>query len=212
MTLAVEFASWVLILLGSFFTIVGAFGIVRMPEIFTRMHAASVTDTLGVGFLILGMGLQAGFDLVTLKLVFLLALFFFTGPVVTHALAQACLHEGIKPLLAEDRRGMARRRPIRTTGGSYNIPHQRGAIDATCCGDDRHRPPTEPVRCRNSHQHLQFPDCERTDCARRGGCRHDRSVGRGRHVDGAVARYFASDQDHRDAAGPPQLSCPCSSR
>ena len=44
----------------------------------------------------------------TLKLVFLLALFFFTGPVVTHALAQACLHEGIKPLLAEDRRGMAR--------------------------------------------------------------------------------------------------------
>ncbi|MGA9456480.1 MAG: monovalent cation/H(+) antiporter subunit G [Pseudolabrys sp.] len=108
MTLAIEFASWVLILLGSFFTIVGAFGIVRMPEIFTRMHAASVTDTLGIGFLILGMGLQAGFDLVTLKLVFLLALFFFTGPVVTHALAQACLHEGIKPLLAEDRRGMAR--------------------------------------------------------------------------------------------------------
>ena len=44
----------------------------------------------------------------TLKLVFLLALFFFTGPVVTHALAQACLHEGIKPVLAEDRRGRDR--------------------------------------------------------------------------------------------------------
>ena len=87
---------------------VGAFGLVRMPEVFTRMHAASVTDTLGVGFLILGMGLQAGFSLVTLKLLFLLALFFFTGPVVTHALAQACLHEGIEPLLAEDRRGRDR--------------------------------------------------------------------------------------------------------
>ena len=111
MTLAVEIASWALILLGSFFTVVGAFGLVRMPEVFTRMHAASVTDTLGVGFLILGMCLQAGFGLVTLKLVFLLALFFFTGPVVTHALAQACLHEGIKPLLAEDRRGMARPKP-----------------------------------------------------------------------------------------------------
>ena len=108
MTLVIEFASWGLILLGSFFTIVGTFGLVRMPEIFTRMHAASVTDTLGVGFLIFGMGLQAGFSLVTLKLGFLLALFFFTGPVVTHALAQACLHEGITPLLAEDRRGMAR--------------------------------------------------------------------------------------------------------
>ena len=43
----------------------------------------------------------------TLKLLFLLALFFFTGPVVTHALAQACLHEGIEPMLAEDRRGSA---------------------------------------------------------------------------------------------------------
>ena len=105
MTLIVDIASWACILLGSFFTIVGAVGLLRMPEVFTRMHAASVTDTLGVGFLILGMGLQAGFSLVTLKLVFLLGLFFFTGPVVTHALAQACLHEKIQPMLAEDRRG-----------------------------------------------------------------------------------------------------------
>jgi multicomponent Na+:H+ antiporter subunit G len=108
MTLAVEMVSWLLLLLGSFFTVVGAVGLVRMPEIFTRMHAASVTDTLGFGFLMLGMCLQAGFSLVTLKLVFVLALFFFTGPVVTHALAQACLHEGVRPLLAEDRRKAAR--------------------------------------------------------------------------------------------------------
>jgi multicomponent Na+:H+ antiporter subunit G len=111
MALAVDIASWLLILLGSFFTVVGAFGLVRMPEVFTRMHAASVTDTLGVGFLILGMCLQAGFTLVTLKLLFLLALFFFTGPVVTHALAQACLHERIRPLLAEDRRDRDRAPP-----------------------------------------------------------------------------------------------------
>jgi len=117
MTLIVESASWVLILLGSFFTLVGAFGLVRMPEVFTRMHAASVTDTLGVGFLILGMCLQAGLGLVTLKLVFLLALFFFTGPVVTHALARACLHEGIKPMLAEDRRSAARPQPVAPDDG-----------------------------------------------------------------------------------------------
>lgn len=108
MTQIVEIASWAFILAGSFFTIVGAFGLVRMPEVFTRMHAASVTDTLGVGFLILGMSLQAGLGLVTLKLVFLLVLFVFTGPIVTHALAQACLHEGIKPRLSEDRRGEGR--------------------------------------------------------------------------------------------------------
>jgi multicomponent Na+:H+ antiporter subunit G len=102
MMLLVEIASWALILLGSFFTIVGALGLVRMPEVFTRMHAASVTDTLGVGFLILGMCLQAGLSLITLKLLFLMLLFVFTVPVVTHALAQACLHEGVEPTLSHD--------------------------------------------------------------------------------------------------------------
>jgi multicomponent Na+:H+ antiporter subunit G len=106
MTIAIEIASWMFILLGSFFTVVGAIGLVRMPDVFTRMHAGSVIDTLGVGFLVLGMCLQAGPSLVTLKLLFLLALFFFSGPVVTHALAQACLHEGVLPQLTEDRRGL----------------------------------------------------------------------------------------------------------
>ena len=110
-TVLIDALSWACILLGSFFTVVGAFGLVRMPEVFTRMHAASVTDTLGVGFLILGMGLQAGLSLVTLKLLFLLALFFFTAPVVTHALARACMHEGIQPMLNEDRRARAGPQP-----------------------------------------------------------------------------------------------------
>ncbi len=115
MNLLLEIASWILILLGSFFTVTGALGLLRMPEVFTRMHAASVTDTLGVGFLILGMAVQAGLSLVTLKLFFLLVLFLFTGPVVTHALARACLHERVEPMLAEDRRASSskgkRRRP-----------------------------------------------------------------------------------------------------
>ncbi len=100
----IDIVSWPLILAGAFFTIVGMLGLVRMPDLFTRMHAASVTDTLGAGLLILGMMVQAGFTLVTLKLIFLLLLFVFTAPVVTHALAQGALHEGIGPQLAEDRR------------------------------------------------------------------------------------------------------------
>jgi multicomponent Na+:H+ antiporter subunit G len=101
---AIDIASWVLIAMGSFFTVVGMLGLVRMPELYTRMHAASVTDTLGVGFLIFGMMLQAGLSLVTLKLAFVLLLFVFTAPVVTHALAQAALHQRVRPLLSEDRR------------------------------------------------------------------------------------------------------------
>jgi multicomponent Na+:H+ antiporter subunit G len=104
MPLAVDILSWVLIVLGSFFTVVGGIGLVRMPDVYTRMHAASVTDTLGAGMLIFGMMLQAGLTLVTLKLLFILGLFFFFAPVVTHALAQAALHENVEPRLAEDRR------------------------------------------------------------------------------------------------------------
>ncbi len=99
-----HYASWLFIGLGSFFTLVGAIGLMRMPDVFTRMHATSVSDTLGAGFLILGLILQAGLTLVTLKLIFILGLLFMTGPVAAHALAQAALHAGAKPLLSEDRR------------------------------------------------------------------------------------------------------------
>jgi len=97
-------ASWVLILSGSFFVVVSAIGLIRMPELFTRMHAASVSDTLGAGLLLAGMMLQIEFGLTTLKLAFIFVLILFTSPVVTHALAQAALHEKILPSLAEDRR------------------------------------------------------------------------------------------------------------
>ena len=102
--LIADIVSWVFIILGSFFTVVGMFGLVRMPELFTRMHATSVTETLGAGFLVLGMVVQAGLSLVSLKLFFILALFFMTAPVMTHALAQTALHERVRPLLTEDRR------------------------------------------------------------------------------------------------------------
>lgn len=99
----VHWLSWLCLLAGSFFTLAGATGFVRMPEVFTRMHAASVIDTIGAGLLIAGMVLQAGPTLVAVKLVLILGLIFFTGPVITHALAQAAVEAGLEPRLAEDR-------------------------------------------------------------------------------------------------------------
>lgn len=107
MQMAIDIASGLLIAAGCFFLLVGAIGLVRMPDIYTRAHASSVIDTLGAGFLILGLMLQAGWSLVALKLLFLLAISFFMLPVVSHALAQAALHEKIAPKLAEDRRQRA---------------------------------------------------------------------------------------------------------
>jgi multicomponent Na+:H+ antiporter subunit G len=108
----IDLVSWVLILAGAFFIVVGAVGLLRMPDVYTRMHAASVTDTLGAGFLFAGLMVQAGLSLVALKLGFILVLLFFIGPVATHALAQAALHAAVKPLLAEDRRGRLEERGV----------------------------------------------------------------------------------------------------
>ncbi len=96
--------SWLLIGIGSVFVVIGAVGIVRMPDVFTRLHAASLIETLGGGALLLGLMLQAGFTLVTLKLAMILLLFVFTAPVATHAVAQAALHQEVMPKLASDRR------------------------------------------------------------------------------------------------------------
>jgi multicomponent Na+:H+ antiporter subunit G len=100
MSTLIDVASWALLLAGGAFCMIGALGLVRMPDFFTRMHAASVTDTLGAGLMLLGLMLQAGFSLVTVKLIVLGLLIFFTSPTATHALAQAALARGLQPVLA----------------------------------------------------------------------------------------------------------------
>lgn len=102
LSLMADIVSWVCIALGSFFVAVGAIGLIRMPDLFTRLHAASVTDTVGAGLLIAGMMVQAGFTLISVKLLILLILFFFTSPVASHAVAQAARHDGVEPLLHDD--------------------------------------------------------------------------------------------------------------
>jgi len=101
MTLLLDIVSWLFIVAGGFFCVVGALGLLRMPDFFTRMHAASVTDTLGAGLLLVGLMLQAGLTLVTVKLLFLAVLIFFTSPTATHALAKAAVVRGLQPLLAQ---------------------------------------------------------------------------------------------------------------
>lgn len=100
MSIAIDFLSWVLLLAGGAFCVVGALGLIRMPDFFTRMHGAGVTDTLGAGLMLLGMMLQGGFTLVSVKLVAIGALIFFTSPTATHALAKAALARGLRPQLA----------------------------------------------------------------------------------------------------------------
>ena len=95
---AVELLAGILMGTGGLFCIVGAVGMLRMPDFYTRMHAASVVETLGAGLILLGLLLQAGFTLVSAKLVVIALLIFFASPTATHALARAALERGLKPM------------------------------------------------------------------------------------------------------------------
>jgi multicomponent Na+:H+ antiporter subunit G len=99
MPAVVDLLSWVLIVGGSLFAMIGGLGVLRLPDFYTRLHGASITDTAGAGLIILGLMLQAGLTLVAVKLVLILAFVFFTGPAATHALARAALTSGVKPWL-----------------------------------------------------------------------------------------------------------------
>jgi multicomponent Na+:H+ antiporter subunit G len=100
MSAALDLASWILLVAGGLFCLVGGVGVLRMPDFYTRLHAASVTDILGAGLVLLGLFLQAGWSLAAVKLLVIGLLIFFTSPAATHALAKAALGRGLEPLLA----------------------------------------------------------------------------------------------------------------
>ena len=101
MGLVLDVLSWVSNVGGMFFMIVGTVGILRMPDIYTRLHAAGMTDTLGAGLLLLAMCFQAGFGLIMVRLIIVYALLLFTSPIGTHALARAALSGGVVPYRAK---------------------------------------------------------------------------------------------------------------
>ena len=109
MTIWIDALSWVCLVAGGFFCVVGAIGMLRMPDFYTRMHAASVIETLGAGLILLGLMLQAGPTLVAVTLLMVGLLIFFVSPTASHALARAALVRGLKPKLADD--GSAASRP-----------------------------------------------------------------------------------------------------
>ncbi|MEM9330022.1 MAG: monovalent cation/H(+) antiporter subunit G [Pseudomonadota bacterium] len=92
-----EVLSWILILAGSGFLLIGAIGTLRFPDFWTRVHAVSVSDSGGMLLLIAGMVLHSGLTLVTAKLILIGGFIFITGPTATHAVANAALVSGLLP-------------------------------------------------------------------------------------------------------------------
>lgn len=76
MELFLDILSWIFITIGGLFCIIGAIGVYRFPDIFSRMHAQGVIDTGGVAFILLGLILQSGFNLVSARLFYWVLLSF----------------------------------------------------------------------------------------------------------------------------------------
>jgi len=96
----IEWVGSALVLLGALFIVVGGIGVVRFPDLFTRMHAASITETLGALLVLAGLILLAGLTVATVKLLLILLFLWFSSPTATHALAKAALRGGVQPQLA----------------------------------------------------------------------------------------------------------------
>jgi multicomponent Na+:H+ antiporter subunit G len=101
MGILLDVFSWVLILSGSAFLVIGGIGVVRLPDVFARMHGAGIIETMGACVILTGLMVQAEFTIVTIKLVMIVVFILFTSPTTTHALARAALGGGARPQVLE---------------------------------------------------------------------------------------------------------------
>ena len=88
------YSSYTLLLVGSFLSLTFGLGMLRLPDFYSRMHAASVAETLCAALIIMGLSLQSGFTLVSLKLFFILFLLWFTSPTSSFALGRIAYRTG----------------------------------------------------------------------------------------------------------------------
>ncbi len=97
MAALLDVLSWLLMFGGGLFVLIGGVGIMRLPDLYTRMHAASLTDTMGTVMILSGIMLQAGLSLAALKLAAIAVFLLLTGPTATYALANAAMLSGQRP-------------------------------------------------------------------------------------------------------------------
>lgn len=98
----IDFISWVFISAGALLGIAGGIGIHRFPDFYSRLHAAGITDTLCAALFLLGLSMQTGISIASVKLLLIFIFLFFSSPTATHALANAALLGGLKPVTDEN--------------------------------------------------------------------------------------------------------------
>ena len=97
MSLFLDIVSIFCFAIGAFALITGSMGLLRLPDVYSRIHAAGIIDTAAVGFIVLGMMFQAGLSLTSAKLALIVLFLFFTSPISGHAIAMMAHKFGVEP-------------------------------------------------------------------------------------------------------------------
>jgi multicomponent Na+:H+ antiporter subunit G len=91
-----------LLLAGTFFLAVSAIGLFRLPDFYTRAHAAGKSETLGALLILAGLAVYNGASFLSLKLLLILALVALTNPTAVHAMTRAALRSGVEMWTREE--------------------------------------------------------------------------------------------------------------
>lgn len=97
----IDILSMLMLLGGGLFAVIGGVGLIRFPDVYTRLHAGSIADTLAPLLIVGGLALQSGWSLLTFKLLLILLFLLFTTPTASHATARAAMLAGLKPMGTE---------------------------------------------------------------------------------------------------------------
>ena len=89
-----EWITIILLLIGGFFILIAAVGILRMPDLFTRMHAVTTSSTAGVVCIILGTAVYFGDIGIAFRSLLIIVFLFLTAPVATHMISRAAYFIG----------------------------------------------------------------------------------------------------------------------
>lgn len=92
-----QYMAGVAMLIGAIFGLLAAIGIIRLPDVYTRMHAASKAGTMGSGLMLFALALVAFDGAVILRAIAGFTFLLLTGPVSAHLLARAAFLAGYKP-------------------------------------------------------------------------------------------------------------------
>ena len=80
---------------GAFFLLMGAIGLLRFPDFYTRMHAAGKCDTLGSLLVLTGLACNEGLALASVKILVMALFILVTSPTAAHAIARAAHRNGL---------------------------------------------------------------------------------------------------------------------